>query len=252
MHDQSLFVTLTYNDESLPEGGSLVTEHYKGFLKRLRSRVAPRRFRFFLVGEYGDESWRPHYHACLFGLGYEDVDVIEDCWKEDKRPLGFVHFGDFNQYTAQYCAGYVVKKLTAQDDPRLEGRYPEFARMSLKPGLGADAMAVIALALECEAAQEKMADDFDVPREVRFQGRKIALGRYLRERLRKEVGVPVHWKEIVKQAWALEQGRKMSEVWEDQKSNSEVVSLSQALVSAWQGRIWSIEAKSKIQRSKKL
>lgn len=36
------------------------------FLKRLRSRLEPYRFRYFLVGEYGPEHFRPHFHLLLF------------------------------------------------------------------------------------------------------------------------------------------------------------------------------------------
>lgn len=67
-YEHNAFVTLTYAPEKLPENGSLVPEHVQSWLKRLRARVAPSKFRFFLVGEYGDESERPHYHAALFGF----------------------------------------------------------------------------------------------------------------------------------------------------------------------------------------
>ena len=71
-HEASAFVTLTYSDDqlvrTLGDFPTLCPEHPQAFLKRLRARVAPARFRFYLVGEYGDQTHRPHYHLVLFGF----------------------------------------------------------------------------------------------------------------------------------------------------------------------------------------
>ena len=76
-HDHSAFITLTY--ENAPEFYGVQTldpEHTKRFIDRLRKRLKrdtslphyfPKKIRYFLVGEYGDESDRPHYHLALFG-----------------------------------------------------------------------------------------------------------------------------------------------------------------------------------------
>ena len=66
---ESSFITLTYDDENLPENGSLCPSHVRDWLKRIRKKVEPRKLRYFLVGEYGDETKRPHYHVALFGVG---------------------------------------------------------------------------------------------------------------------------------------------------------------------------------------
>ena len=149
-HVESVFITLTYSDDNLPEDGSVCPRDTQLFMKRLRKRIDPRRVRFFLVGEYGDETQRPHYHAALFnypkcrkgqsrynkkGLNCcEWCQIIEDAWK-----LGNIYVGDLNAHSAQYIAGYTTKKMTKADDERLNGRHPEFARMSNRPGIGANA-----------------------------------------------------------------------------------------------------------------
>ena len=158
-HTSNAFVTLTYNQENLPEDGSLVPRHLQLFFKRLRKNLDPIRVRFFSVGEYGDTSYRPHYHASLFGLGLQHSQVIEKSW-----PHGFVQVAEFNYYTAQYTCGYVVKKMTKPDDTRLNGRYPEFARMSNRPGIGADAMEVIADSVLTDAGLKEYQNVGDAPR----------------------------------------------------------------------------------------
>lgn len=50
VHRSSIFFTLTYRDECLPEGGNLNPRDMTLFLKRLRKAVAPLRIRFFIVG----------------------------------------------------------------------------------------------------------------------------------------------------------------------------------------------------------
>lgn len=75
--------------------------------------------------------------------------------------------------------------MTSKDDPRLAGRHPEFARMSLRPGIGADALHDVASALLEFNLEDRMAD---VPSALRHGGRLLPLGRYLRMKLRHLVG----------------------------------------------------------------
>ena len=67
LYDENCFITLTYDDEFLPVGGSLDKGAFPRFMKRLRKKFEPRRIRFYHAGEYGDRFGRPHYHALLFG-----------------------------------------------------------------------------------------------------------------------------------------------------------------------------------------
>lgn len=59
-YEDNCFITLTYDDEHLPLGMSLVPKDLQDFLKRFRSRIAPIKVRYYGVGEYGDQTQRPH------------------------------------------------------------------------------------------------------------------------------------------------------------------------------------------------
>lgn len=75
--------------------------------------------------------------------------------------------------------------MTRNDDTRLEGRAPEFARMSLKPGIGADAMHDVASVL---LYLEEFSPSGDVPRHLTHGEKDFPLSRYLRRKLRTYVG----------------------------------------------------------------
>lgn len=181
VHTSASFVTLTYNKEHLPPDGSLVPRDLQLFLKRLRTNTQLP-IRYFGVGEYGDLSWRPHYHLALFGVPREGEPLVNRAWGK-----GFVKSGDLTMESAQYVAGYVVKKLTRADDPALEGRYPEFARMSLRPGIGAIAIPDIARALQSRPGWDEIEKKGDVPGVLRHGRRTLPLGRYLLRKLRTEM-----------------------------------------------------------------
>lgn len=195
-HSDNCFVTLTYSDEHLPALNSLTPKDLQNFLKRFRKKISPLLVRFYAVGEYGDTTQRPHYHLAIFGYPSclhggsrytktrknccEPCDTIRDAWG-----LGLVHVGTLTTNSAQYIAGYVTKKMTSKSDPRLNGRHPEFARMSLRPGIGADAMHEVASTLMTFNLDTLQGD---VPSALRTGSRLLPLGRYLRRRLRKLVG----------------------------------------------------------------
>lgn len=118
MHDESCFITLTYNDENLPEHNSLNYEHLQKFWKRLRKQRG--KLRYYACGEYGDETLRPHYHAIIFGHAFTaDRKIIRRhptlLWTsptlESAWGLGNVSVGALTFQTAQYTASYVTKKL---------------------------------------------------------------------------------------------------------------------------------------------
>jgi len=202
-HEVSSFCTLTYTDENLPEKHSLRPADSRNFLKRLRKHMEPSKLRYFLVGEYGDETERPHYHAALFGYPHcqygqtrytklkvnccENCDTIRRIWG-----YGNIYLGDLNNESAAYVAGYVTKKLTSANDERLGERHPEFARMSNRPGIGANFVPDIADSLLRNP--EVLAREHDVPSSLRHGTRVLPLGRYLRGKLRQQTGVSIDGK----------------------------------------------------------
>lgn len=213
-HAKSSFITLTYSDEFLPRGGSLLPAHPSAFIKRLRAASYPQLLRYFLVGEYGDEKQRPHYHVALFGLSCErggataqgisgskfscDCPIcgrVHSAWGKGRTEVD-----ELNTTTANYICGYTIKKMTSKDDPRLDGRHPEFTRMSLKPGIGADAVADIADALFQPGVMERILSTGDVPHSLRIGGKHMPLGRYLRAKLRDAIGMTDGWRDAYKEA----------------------------------------------------
>lgn len=198
-HEQNSFVTLTYSDEHLPNLGSIVPKHVELWLKRLRSRLEPVKIRYYGIGEYGDLNQRPHYHFALFGYGHcPDFQHHKSDRKQCDSPTckliaetwgkGRVTVDRLEQGSAQYVCGYVTKKLTNRHDERvqkwLKGREPEKPFMSRNPGIGANAMKI--LAGRIEEYGDLILEDGDVPLSLRHGDRKWPLGPYLRDKLRKE------------------------------------------------------------------
>lgn len=130
---ENSFVTLTYRELSdttrkqralghyVPGDGSLNKEHFKKFMKRLRKRFSDRKIKYYHCGEYGDDNGRPHYHACLFNVGFDDQELyreqdgvtlfisktLEQLW-----PYGFSTIGEVTPESAAYVSRYCLKKVT--------------------------------------------------------------------------------------------------------------------------------------------
>ena len=125
-HAENAFVTLTYNNDHLPDNLSVDKTALQLFFKRLRKRLGGKLIRYFACGEYGDKLQRPHYHAIIFGHSFMDDRILhakrnghllyrsptlESTWE-----FGFSLIGDVTFQSAAYVARYVVKKRKGDDD----------------------------------------------------------------------------------------------------------------------------------------
>jgi len=164
LYERNCFITLTYDEENLPIGETLVKEHFVDFMKRLRKRFCTpptdlrgierdkwfkqNGIRYYHGGEYGENLSRPHYHAILFNFDFPDKtqfsktdtgylyvsDILDDVWG-----MGFCTIGDVTFESCAYVSRYCTKKVTGEDaHDYYEGRTPEYATMSRKPGIGGD------------------------------------------------------------------------------------------------------------------
>lgn len=179
-HDSAYFLTLTYDDYHVPRSYypdpstgeampslTLCKRDWQLFMKRLRKAFPDDRLRFYMCGEYGDQTQRPHYHAIVFGLHLNDLvpfsrsvqgyqyytsESVQRCWSvrsvvqsldgsEDcvtpLAPVGYVVVGEVTWETCAYTARYIMKKLNGPEaqfysDFNLE---KPFVLMSRKPGI---------------------------------------------------------------------------------------------------------------------
>ncbi|AXL14624.1 replication initiator protein [Microviridae sp.] len=111
LYQDNCFITLTYDDENLPNDQGLVTEHWQLFMKRLRQHhrrwenkqyehyvkecekhqkppkpIKREKLRFYMCGEYGTDQdptsletiGRPHYHAIIFNYDFPDKEQFSE------------------------------------------------------------------------------------------------------------------------------------------------------------------------------
>lgn len=179
------FVTLTYAPEHLPENGSLVVSDPQGYMKRLRHKV-PEHIRYFCVGEYGSESWRPHYHLILFNVDpLQHEQAIIDSW----QGKGIVDVGVASTGALNYVTDYTTKRLTLPDDPRLGDRNREFFLSSRRPPIGHHGYIQLLDALYTRRGARFIAESGDVPNAFRFDGRVYPLSYRWRSAMRRDLGI---------------------------------------------------------------
>lgn len=154
--DHSWFITLTYSDEYLDKLAmsdnygiaSLDYTHMDEFVKGLRNKFRDAQLDYYYSGEYGDASFRPHFHMILYNADITDLvffklndngdpiytsDTLSRLWKY----RGFVTVSRFSWRGAAYTASYVEKKRDGRKlcEYTAVGLEPERARMSRRPGL---------------------------------------------------------------------------------------------------------------------
>lgn len=158
LHENNCFWTLTYAPQFRPAHGSVRMADASAFVKRLRRRVEPVRFRFAAKTEYGPNGEHaPHVHGLFFGFDFEDrvlfrttdagepsyfSELLSDTWGK-----GHCECSDLTPRSCGYVANHNVDKLVASFpdefyswvDPEtgeLCERERESSRYSLRPAIG--------------------------------------------------------------------------------------------------------------------
>lgn len=214
LHTNNRWITLTYDPEHLPTEytnlktgevfhGHVSSQPYSNstlcprdvdlFLMRLRKSIFPRKFRYFLCGEYGDDNGRPHYHVCFFGLGRDDVPAIKLAWGLGRAK----DEGALSPHSMQYTAGYTMKKMTSNksdfQSEYLQNRYPEFMRGS--KGLGRGAVSKLVEVLKSESGLDYIERVEDIPRSFSYNGKRWPIDRYIRDKIIEELSLTLDLKE---------------------------------------------------------
>jgi hypothetical protein len=190
----SHFITLTYDTRFVPISSrgflTLDKRDVQLYFKRLRKLHGKNHepLKYYLAGEYGSKTFRPHYHIILFNA---NIELIHKAW--DK---GEVHIGELTEASAAYTAKYINKgkiiPMHKNDD-----RLPEFSLMSKKLGLN--------------YLSEKIIRYHRTDIERNFitleDGKKISMPRYFREKI---------WTEQERRTQADKLAEKFKQI-EDQK-----------------------------------
>lgn len=156
--DEQVFLTLTYDKENLPKDQSVKIEHFQKFMKDVRYHFSSlqgekrvyKKLKYFHCGEYGEtcktcnksylyhpesnsglaytgcthydkQIGRPHYHAIIFGLKFDDMEIFkrtnagEIIYKSEKLNTlwnkGFCSIGKVTFESCAYTARYIMKKI---------------------------------------------------------------------------------------------------------------------------------------------
>jgi len=167
----SLFITLTYSTDHVPitNNGFLTLSKtdVQKFFKRLRKHHKGDPIKYYLVGEYGTSTRRPHYHAIIFNVS---MDAITKAWQ-----MGETHSGQLTTNSIAYTCKYMAKQTVHRKKHGRDDRLPEFSLCSKKLGL-----------TYVDKRGDWHKDDLERNYAVMPGGVKVPLPRYYKERLYSE------------------------------------------------------------------
>lgn len=123
-------VTFTYDQENVPyeeeTGLILDKKHLIDLTKRIRNYVdrqkLPKEYtgkkinfikglkmKYYAVGEYGDETGRPHYHILFFNFPVVDPEAAHNLFLFAWENKGFVYIDRLSTKAMRYVCGYIVE-----------------------------------------------------------------------------------------------------------------------------------------------
>jgi hypothetical protein len=154
----AIFLTLTYRQDTVPrvtdyETGeelmSLCKRHVQLALKKFRMKLKRLgyyiKFKYFLCGEYGNKTKRPHYHIIFMGLPQHLIYMFCSQWQKDygrvdSRRIDLAHPKSLYN-TAKYVTKYSMKGIYEHSEfrvrkvlnPKYEPFVDESKYITIKP-----------------------------------------------------------------------------------------------------------------------
>lgn len=120
LHKANCFVTLTYDNQSLPSILEFQQKiQFKKFIKKLRKSLGSKKIKYIASHEYGGKTFRPHHHLIIFGWSPATQKFLKDTpagypifrspHLEKLWQHGYSSTAEANAKTAYYVASYALK-----------------------------------------------------------------------------------------------------------------------------------------------
>ena len=149
-HKKACFITLTFDNKILGDKKSKAVkkygakagfvlktdysmEYFKKFIKRLRKKFSDKFISYFHVAEYGEKTHRPHHHAIIYGINFDEdrkegalsktghtqyiSKTLNDLWA-----AGACTIQDCNSNNIIYIAQYSLKKFKQNEDKEFRAK----------------------------------------------------------------------------------------------------------------------------------
>ncbi len=135
-YPNSLFITLSFTDESLEEYKDNYNLAVCQFLDALRKEYG-KSIRHFFVCEFGTLNGRPHYHGILFNVPWLDFYKVESIWNRGnglirkkhkdnfigffRKPRGIIYLEGIREMDkiTWYLCKYLTKEFQSEKQPRV-------------------------------------------------------------------------------------------------------------------------------------
>lgn len=106
---------------------------YKKIAKVSQIKSEVPRIKYFISGEYGTETFRPHYHAIIFNLPFMYLDKIHE-FISSSWQKGYVNVGTVSAGSIMYCTKYLLMESIIDMDLLVK----PFLLVSTRPAIGID------------------------------------------------------------------------------------------------------------------
>lgn len=101
------FVTMTYSDDKYNVNFGLNYQHIKTYYDELRKEGL--HFKYFTVGEYGEQSARCHWHSLMFGIPINAKPLLFKYWSKWCYEPNFI-VSPITTSRIRYCLKYLDKE----------------------------------------------------------------------------------------------------------------------------------------------